>query len=145
PEEQVAAFLTTERMRSGRLHRLATNGRSYDVIRSPLSDGGYVVCALETTPLVAAVNEAETSLARVNGALASLRTGLAAFGPGGILLFANLRFGELFSLTPGQLTAGTRFSALLDLMALREEFSSFDAGSFIATQRLTDRSHPSTV
>ena len=52
----------------------------------------------------------QRTLARVNAALATLRTGLAEFGPGGALLFANPRFGELFGLAPPHPPAGARFS-----------------------------------
>ena len=79
---------------------------------------------------------------RVSAALAALRTGLAEFGPGGALLFANPRFAELFGLAPPP-PAGMRFSTLLDQMATREEFAGPDGAAFIAAQREADRSRPS--
>ncbi len=82
---------------------------------------------------------------RVNAALAALRTGLAGFGPGGALLFANPRFGELFGLVPPHPPAGARFSTLLDQMATREEFAESEGARFIAAQREADRSCPSTA
>jgi PAS domain-containing protein len=102
PEAQIAAFLKTDRARHGRLRRRSHNGRSFDVLQAPLPDGGYVVCAIETTSLVAARAGAEKALGRVMATLATLRTGLAAFGPDGALLFANPSFGDLFGLTPDQ-------------------------------------------
>ena len=145
PEAQVATFLETDRSRPGRLRRRTFNGRSFDVIQAPLADGGYVVCAIETTALFAARAAAEAGLSQVNSALATLRTGLAAFGPEGKLLFANPRFAELFGLAGEHPPAGMSFSDLLDLLAGREEFASFDGTEFIAAQRALDRSRPSAM
>jgi signal transduction histidine kinase len=142
PEAQVAAFLKTDRTRQGRLRRRTYNGRSFDVLQAPLPNGGYVICTFETTALVAARSDAESALARVNSALATLRTGLAAFGPAGGLLFANPRFGELFGLASDRPPDNVPFSALLDLLAARDEFASFDGAAFIAAQRKVDRSRP---
>ncbi|MEJ0018138.1 MAG: PAS-domain containing protein [Acetobacteraceae bacterium] len=142
PEDQVAAFLASDRTRAGRLRRRTHNGRSFDVIQAPLPDGGYVVCAVETTALIAAQEHAESAMARVGSALATLRTGLAAFGPDGVLLFANRRFGELFGLAHDRPRDGVHFGALLDLMASREEFTGLDGVAFIAAQRAADRSLP---
>ena len=142
PEAQVASFLDTDRSRSGRLRRRTFNGRSFDVMQAPLPDGGYVVCTFETTALVAARADAESSLARVNAALATLRTGLAAFGPAGSQLFANPRFAELFGLPPERPTDNIVFPALLDLLASRDEFAGLDGAAFIAAQREADRSRP---
>ncbi len=145
PESQVANFLKIDRTRSGRLRRRTFNGRSFDVIQAPLDDGGYVVCAVETTGLLAARNQAENALSRVNAALATMRTGLAAFEADGSLLFANPRFAELFGVAPDHPPPGTHFSALLDMMARREEFAGFDGAAFIASQREADRSRPSAI
>ena len=93
--------------------------------------------ALETT--------FETALVRVKAALATLRTGLAAFGPDGSLLFANPRFGELFGVASAHAADGVLFSHLLDVMAAREPFAAPDGAAFIATQREVDRSRPSTM
>jgi signal transduction histidine kinase len=142
PEAQVASFLQTDRSRPGRLRRRTFNGRSFDVLQAPLPNGGYVVCALETTALVTARSDAEIALGRVNSALATLRTGLAAFDPGGSLLFANRRFEELIGLASERPLAGISFPDLLDLLATREEFIGFDGAAFIAQQREADRSRP---
>ena len=145
PEAQVSTFLTTDRSRPGLLRRRTFNGRSFDVMQAPLPDGGYVVCAIETTTLVAARASAETALARVNSALATLRTGLAAFDPDSRLLFANQRFAELLGLAGERPPIGMPFAELLDLLGNREEFTAFDAADFIAAQRALDRSRPSQV
>jgi signal transduction histidine kinase len=145
PEAQVAAFLSTDRRRPGRLRRRAYDGRSFDVLQAPLPDGGYVVCAVETTALVAAQAEAEKGLGRVAAALATLRTGIAAFGAGGVLLFANPGFAELLGLTPDQSAPGMPFPALLDTLAGREEYAGMDGEAFIASQRRLDRSRPSNM
>jgi signal transduction histidine kinase len=145
PEGQVSAFMATDRSRAGRLRRRTFNGRSFDVLQAPLPNGGYVVCAVETTALVAARTESETALTRINAALATLRTGLATFGPDRRLLFANRRFAELLGLAPDRPPVGVAFSALLDLLAAREEFTGFDGAAFIAAQRGADRSQPSAT
>jgi signal transduction histidine kinase len=145
PEGQVSAFMATDRSRAGRLRRRTFNGRSFDVLQAPLPNGGYVVCAVETTALVAARTESETALTRINAALATLRTGLATFGPDRRLLFANRRFAELLGLAPDRPPVGVAFSALLDLLAAREEFTGFDGAAFIAAQRGAERSQPSAT
>ena len=108
PEGQVSAFMATDRSHAGRLRRRTFNGRSFDVLQAPLPYGGYVVCAVETTALVAARTESETALTRINAALATLRTGLATFGPDRGLLFANRRFAELLGLAPDRPPVGSR-------------------------------------
>ncbi len=145
PEAQVAAFLKADRTRPGRLRRRSHNGRSFDVLQAPLPDGGYVVCAIETTALVAERAGAEKALGRFMATLATLGTGLAAFGPDGALLFGNPSFAELLGLTPDQPPQGIQFAALLDLLATREEFFGLDGESFIAAQRQSNRSRPSTM
>jgi signal transduction histidine kinase len=142
PEAQVSMFLATDRSRAGRLRRRTFNGRSFDVVQAPLMDGGYVVCAVETTALVAARVAAESGLTRFTSALATLPTGLAAFGPDRELLFANPRFAELVGLGGETLFAEMGFSELLDLLACREEYATFDGAAFIAEQRALERSQP---
>jgi signal transduction histidine kinase len=143
PEAQVAGFLNIDRTRPGRLRRRSHDGRSFDVLQAPLPDGGYITCAVETTALVAAQAEARKGLGRVAAALATLRTGIAAFGPDGALLVTNRSFVELLGLTPDQLHTGTPFLDLLDALAASEEYAGVDGEAFIASQRLMDRSRPS--
>ena len=98
PEAQLAALVAADYSRPGRLRRRSFMGRSYDLLNAPLPQGGHVVCAVETTSLLAARDEAETTLARVTSALATLRTGLATFTSDRALLFSNPRFAELLGL-----------------------------------------------
>jgi signal transduction histidine kinase len=97
-----------------------------------------VTALLEALP----ARDAEDALSRVNAALATLSTGIAAFGPDGTLLFANPRFGELFGATADQARLGITFAALLDLMATREEFADLPGAAFLAEQRTADRARP---
>jgi signal transduction histidine kinase len=145
PEAQLAAILAADRSRPGRLRRRTYKDRSYDLLSAPLPEGGHVVCAVETTSLLTARGEAETTLARVTMALATLRTGLAAFSPDRTLLFSNPRLAELLGLPPERLRPGLGFAELLALLAARDEFSGQDDESFIAVQRDADRTRPMTV
>jgi signal transduction histidine kinase len=145
PEAQVAAVLAPDRSRPGRLRRRTFHGRSFDLHNAPLPDGGYVVCAVETTSLIADRADAEHALTQTTTALATLQLGLAAFGPGGTLRFANPRFAELLALRLEQVQPGIGFPALLDLMAARDEFAGADGAAFIAGQRGADRSRPATA
>jgi signal transduction histidine kinase len=145
PEAQVAAVLAPDRSRPGRLRRRTFNGRTFDLHSAPLPDGGYVVCAVEITSLIADRADAERALTQTTTALATLQLGLAAFGPAGTLLFANPRFSELLALPPGHVQTGIGFAGLLDLMAGRDEFAGADGAAFIAGLRKSDRSHPATV
>ena len=77
--------------------------------------------------------------------LATLRTGLAAFGRDGTVIFANPRFGELFGLGSAHVPDGILFSRLLDQIASREHFAGPDVAAFIAAQRDADRSRLSAT
>ena len=145
PEAQVAAVLAPDRSRPGRLRRRTFNGRTFDLNSAPLPDGGYVVCAVEITSLIAARADAERAQTQTTTALATLQLGLAAFGPPGTLLFANPRFAELLALPPDHVRPGISFPALLDLMAARDEFAGADGAAFLAVQRQADRSHSATT
>jgi len=145
PEAQLAAIMAADRSRPGRLRRRKFKGHSYDLLSAPLVGGGHVVCAVETTSLLAARGEAETTLARVTMSLATLRNGLAAFSADRSLLFSNPRFAELLGLPPERLQPGIDFGELLELLAASDEFAGQDGEAFIADQRGADRSHPLTV
>jgi signal transduction histidine kinase len=145
PEAQLAALVAADYSRPGRLRRRSFMGRSYDLINAPLPQGGHVVCAVETTSLVAARDEAETTLARVTSALATLRTGLATFTSDRSLLFSNPRFAELLGVPAERLQPGMDFDDLLALLAMRDEFTGRDGEEFIAHQRDADRSQPMAV
>jgi signal transduction histidine kinase len=145
PETLATGMAALDRLRPGRLRRRTHNGRSYDVITAPLPDGGHVACAVETTSLVAAKTEAESSVARLTGALATWRGGFAVFQPDRTLLFANLRFAGMLGLPPDAVQAGMTLEAILDLMATREDYTGQDAAGFIAAQRAMDRSTSSAV
>ena len=135
PEVQIAAVMAADHTKPGRLRRRTFAGRSFDLYNTPLPDGGYVVSAVETTPLLAAREEAEAALAQTAGALTTLRIGLAVFDPRRRLLLANPRFAALLSLPPDRLVAGFGFDAMLARMATREEFASPDGAVFIAALR----------
>ena len=145
PEAQVAAVLSADRSRPGRLRRRYHDGRSYDLVSQPLPHGGHVVCAIETTPLIAARDEAEGALVRMTTGLATLRVGLAAFSPASGLALFNPRFAELLGLPPDQLRRGLGFVELLGLLGARDEFRGAEGEAFLAAQAAVDRSQPSAV
>ena len=145
PEEQAAAALSADRSRPGRLHRRHHDGRSYDLVSQPLPSGGHVVCAIETTALIAARDEAESALVRMRTALTTLRIGLAMFSPSRTLVLFNPRFADLLSLPPDRLLPGLGFTELLDLMRGRDEFIGADGEAFLAAQAAIDRAQPSAV
>jgi len=145
PDAQVATVLAADRTKPGRLRRRTFNGRTFDLHSAPLPGGGYVVCAVEITSVVAARDEAQFVLSRTSTALATLQVGLAALGPAGNLMLANVRFGELLGLPPDRLRPGIDFSALLDAMASLDEFAGADGATFVAAQRAMDRARPTTT
>jgi signal transduction histidine kinase len=142
PEAQVAAALAADRSRPGRIRRRHHGDRSYDLLSNPLPDGGHVVCAIETTQLIAARDEAERALVRATTALATLRIGLAMFTSAGTLLLANPRFAELLGLPPDCLPPGAGFTDLIALMRGRDEFSGAEGEYFLADQERLDRAKP---
>ncbi len=145
PEAQVAAALAADRSRPGRLRRRYHDGRSFDLLSQPLPEGGHVVCAVETTPLIAARDEAESALVRMTAALATLRIGLAVFSPSGTIAMLNPRFAELLGLPPDRLPPGLGFAALIDLLRGRDEFIGVEGEAFLAAQARIDRSASSSM
>jgi signal transduction histidine kinase len=143
PEAQVAAVLAADRGRPGRLRRRTFNGRSFDLYNNPLPGGGYVACAVDVTAQIAAQEEIESRLNRATGALAALRTGIAAFTADRTLVFANLRFASLFGLPHEEMRPGVSLDHLLDLLACRDEFAAADAQDFLDFQKKLDRARPS--
>ena len=143
PEAQAAAALAVDRSRPSRLRRRSFNGRHFDLYTAPVAGGGHVVCAVETTALLAARDEAQERATRLTTAFSTLRTGLAAFAPNGDLAFANARFAELMGLPPVGLPS--RFAALLDAMAARDEYAGLEGDAFIAAQRALNRSRPAAA
>jgi len=120
-------------------------GRSFNLFGAPMPSGGYVVSAIETTGLLAARAEAERIASHTRAALATLRTGLAAFGPDRRLLFANASFAELISLPIGFAEAGVGFTAMLAAMAERDEYSGADGVAFLAEQLAANRALPGST
>jgi signal transduction histidine kinase len=145
PEVQVPIGIGIDRTRPGHLRHRSFNGHSFDVVEAPLPAGGYVVCAVDTTALVTARVSAESALWRVNAALTTLRTGLAAFGPDTRLLFANPSFMKLFGIDAERPATGTPFADLLDMLASRKESAAIDGAAFVDAQRTADRSRPSLM
>lgn len=145
PEAQVAAVMAGSRSRPGRLRRRNFNDRSFDISSVPLPGGGYVVSAVETTPLVAARAQAEQVHDQTVAALASLRIGIAAFRADGALVFSNPRFASRLALPTEHVTPGLTFSALLDLMVAHDEFAGIDGTMFVDDQRAANRSNVSAV
>ena len=92
------------------------------------------------TSLEAERDKTAITLSKVVSALATLRTGVAAFTPDRTLLFSSPRFAELLGLPAERLQPGMGFGDLLKLMAARGEFSGQDGGAFIAAERDADRS-----
>jgi signal transduction histidine kinase len=142
PEAQVTAVMAADRRRPGRLRRRTFEGRSFDLYNTPLPDGGYIVSAVETTALVMARADAESSLAQTAAALTTLRIGLAVFDPDNRILLVNPRFAALLALPPDRLVRGFSFDAVLALMESREEFSSPEGSAFIASLRGAEVGHP---
>ena len=145
PEEQVTAVLAADRSRPGRLRRRVFQGRSFDLFNSPLPDGSYVVTAIETTSLIAARAQAERAVAQTTTAISGLRVGLGAFGPDGVLLFANPRLAELLAVPADRIGPGMTFAALLTMMADSDEYAGADWIAFLAEQREANRGVPFAV
>jgi len=97
------------------------------------------------TSLEAEREKTAITLSKVVSALATLRTGVAAFAPDRTLLFSSPRFAELLGLPAERLQPGMGFGDLLKLIAACDEFSGQDGVAFIAAERDADRSRPRTV
>jgi signal transduction histidine kinase len=135
PDAQVAAVMAADRSRPGRLRRRTFAGRSHDLYNTPLPDGSYIVTAVETTALLAARSEAEAVLSQTTSALTTLWIGLAVFDHNHQILLVNPRFSALLALPPDRLMVGTSFDTVLALMEAREEFTTADGVTFVASLR----------
>ncbi|MDE2517070.1 MAG: PAS-domain containing protein [Rhodospirillales bacterium] len=145
PEVLAREALAVDRTRPGLLRRRHFGGRVFDLHNQPLPDGGHVVCAVDSTALLAARDEAESSLARLGVALSSLRIGLASFAPDRTLILHNPRFAMLLGLPGGQMHRGLAFERLLEMMERGEEFVGPDGQRFIAAERAMDRARPASA
>ena len=134
-EAQIAAVLSTDRSRPGRIRRQNYAGRTFDIYNTPQPDGGFVSSMVDITEMLASRAAAEGALAQTATALATLRIGLAVFTPGGALVLANPRFAELIALPPERLMTGTAYSVMLDLLETREEHQGHDGAAFIDSLR----------
>ena len=145
PEAQIRAHLDVDRSRVARLRRRQFAGHTYELLITPLPDGGQVVCAVEVTALLTTRQDAETALSRIATAVSSLRLGIATFGPDRNLLLSNRRFRELLGLTHDRVTAGMSFAALLQLLLTSDEFHGAMGAAFVAEQRDLDRTRPAAT
>jgi signal transduction histidine kinase len=144
-DNQVASASPMQRSHSALPRRRYHNDRSYDLVSQPLPDGGFVVCAIETTPFIAARDDAENAMARMMAALATTAIGLAMFAASGSLVLSNPRFAELLDLPPDRVSPGLSFAELLDLRRGRERFTGTEGEAFLVAQAALDRSRSSSV
>ena len=142
PEEQAASLAALDLTVARRIRRRHPDGRTFEAQYVPLGGGSHMVCVVDTTSLVAMRDEAETAVSRIHMAMASLRVGLAVFGPDRRLGLHNRRFTELLGLAAPSLAPGASFSDVLHLMQLREEYAGFEGDLFLAGQLSLDRSRP---
>ncbi len=134
-EAQIEAVLLTDLSRPGRIRRQTYGGRAFDIYNTPQAGGGFIISMVDITEMLSARAAAEDALAQTATALATLRIGLAVFGPAGGLVLANPRFAELIALPPERLVAGTMYSKMLDLLESREEHQGHDGAVFIESLR----------
>ncbi len=145
PEAQVQAALRIDRGRPGRLRRRRFDGRIFDLHTVPTDGGGHVVCAVDSTALVMAREEAETLASRLTKAVSALRFGLGVFGGDRRLLMQNHRFAELIGLPVDRLAPGLPFEEFLNLASARDEYASLEGEGFLAAQRQQNREQPARV
>ena len=145
PEAQVHSALARDRAQPSRVRQHYPDARSFDFHTVPLPDGGFALCAIETTTLIAAHDEAAGAVARITMSLATVRTGLATFAPERTLLLHNPRFAELLGLPLGKLRPGLTLADLLGLMQGRHEYADAEGEAFLANQASTDRTRRSTI
>ncbi len=117
----------------------ALGGRTFDLQTAALNDGGLLICAVETTKLVTAQEEADRAVTRVATALATMRTGLATFAADRTLLLHNPCFAEMLGLPPDQLREGLPFADMLALMRASHEYAGAEGAEFLAAETALDR------
>ena len=142
PEHQVSMLLAQDRSVERRVRRRHPDGRTFESQHVPLGNGAVMECITNTTSLIAMRDEAEMAVARIHMAMASLRIGLAVFGPDRRLGLHNRRFTELLGLASPSLAPGTPFSDVLQIMQVRDEYAGFEGDLFLASQMSFDRSRP---
>ncbi len=144
PEEQAAQLAIQDVSVERRVRRRHPDGRTFEAHYRPLGHGAHMVCVVNTTSHTAMRDEAETAVARIHMAMASLRIGLAVFGPDRRLGLHNRRFTELLGLSSPSLAPGTPFTDVLQIMQVRDEYAGLEGDLFLASQMSFDRSRPAS-
>src|SRR3954471_20727230 len=95
PEALAAEHLAVDRSRPFRRQFRRTDGASFEQVGAPLADGGYVAAVIEVTGYLALAEEAQARARQLEGLLAQLRGGVAAYDPQRCLLFNNPAYEDL--------------------------------------------------
>lgn len=145
-EAVVAARLAvdhSEPLRWTRRH--PKSGRTFDMRSEPIPEGGYVVCSVDVTPIVAAEAQARREAERLDTVLSRLHTGVCVFGPDHRVVLANERYATLIGLPAGWLQRGVSFAEILARLAEQGEFDNLaDPKGYVAELLAADRSVPRT-
>ena len=88
--------------------------------------------------------EAQARARRLEGLLAQLRGGVAAYDRQRCVLFNNPAYEDLLGLPPGALRPGTSYETLFEMLSERGEFANTDAAAVIDDRRRIDRTRPAT-
>jgi signal transduction histidine kinase len=119
------------------------NGRIYDLLSTPLPQGGHVRCTVEATPLPWGEEAAASQY--IDASPPAQWIGVASFAANRTLVMHNPRFAELLLLDPDGLRRGLRFSTLVRKLSRSREYDSEDGRTFLAVQLSLDRSRPSRL
>jgi signal transduction histidine kinase len=113
----------------------AASGRGLMPRQVPLSDGGFLLVLDEDARPASALAPAASPPPDVAPVGVTVQIGIAAFAPGGRLIFHNPRLAVLLGVAPEAITIGMPFEALLGQIAASGEFSTAEGSDFIAKLR----------
>ncbi|WP_270936098.1 PAS-domain containing protein, partial [Falsiroseomonas oryzae] len=123
------------------IRKLRPDGTAIVSRAGRLPDGGHIAVVTDVTALHRAEEELRQRAAMLEASFASMRHGMAIYGPDRRLLAANERTGELTGLPQSLYTPGQLFDELVDEQAVRGEITA----EFAAAAKVIDRSRPHRV
>lgn len=121
-EQQASELGSIDTHQEHRFRRRHPDGHTFDAHYIPLATGGHMICLADSTAMVAARQEAEHAVARIQTAVSGLHIGIAVFSPAGQLELYNRRFPILIGVSPDAIFTGMRFDDLVAAMRGREAF-----------------------
>ncbi|PZW50967.1 PAS domain S-box-containing protein [Humitalea rosea] len=138
---RLAALKEHDRRLPLRSRRRDREGRTLDVISSPIEGGGFVISATDVSELEGARATAAAHAMTLQATLDNIRHGITLFDAKGDVLAFNTVFTRVLDIPPGAVRAGMSINSLVDLLEAQGDYGEGEVGRAYATRlRALDRS-----